>query len=103
MKDETKKDNQEEDKAHKEKFVNVAVITTSGSYPDHGFEQIPENQKVRVILEKATKHLKIADTKGWIALVDEKEINIEASFADNNLHSKVEIDFGPREGGGGCA
>ncbi len=103
MKNETQKHNREEDKTKKEKFVKVAVITTSGSYPNNGFEQTPEKQKIRVILEKAAKHLKIADTQGWIALVGEKEINIDANYVENNLHSKVEIDFGPREGGGGCA
>lgn len=102
MKDETKKEDKKPEQPN-EKFVQVAVITTSGSYPDQGFDRTPENQKIRVILEQTARKLKITDTSGWVALVGDKELNIEANFVENGLQGEVEIDYGPREGGGGCA
>ncbi len=89
--------------ATKEHFVEVSVVTTSGSYPSQGFERVPTHQKVKIVLEKASSSLGIAGTGGWIATVNGKEINIDKSFVDNGLSGQVEVDFGPREGGGGCA
>jgi len=87
----------------KENFVEVSVVTTSGSYPAHGFERVPKHQKVRVLLDKTAAHLGLADTGGWIATVNGKEIKVELNYIDNGLSDQVEIDFGPREGGGGNA
>ena len=89
--------------AKKEQFVEVSVVTTSGSYPSQGFAQAPGHQKVKIILEVAAKHLAIVDTAGWVATANGKEIKIDLSFVDNALSGQVEIDFGPREGGGGNA
>ncbi len=87
----------------KDHFVEVSVVTTSGSYPSQGFEQAPSRQKVKILLEAAARHLGIVDTSGWVATANGKEIKIDLSFADNALSGQVEIDFGPREGGGGNA
>ena len=84
-------------------FVEVAVVTTSGSYPETGFERTPIRQKISVILKKATNKLKITDTTNWIATVNDQEINVDATYLDLGLSGEVEIDFGPREGGGGNA
>jgi len=89
-------------KPPQEQHVEVAVITTSGSWPTDGFDRVSAHQKVRVQLEKAAKHLHLTDTTNWIATVNNKEINVDASYIDNGLHGEVTIDFGPREGGGGC-
>lgn len=88
---------------HKENFVQVAVVTTSGAYPDEGFVKTPLHQKVRIVLAEATRELKIADANGWIATVENRELDLEKNYFDNGLSGKVEIDFGPREGGGGNA
>lgn len=90
----------EEDKGN---FVKVAVVTTSGSYPDEGFSKVPTHQKIRIFLAEATRELKIADNSGWIARVNNKEIDQEKNYEENGLNGEVEIDFGPREGGGGNA
>lgn len=84
-------------------FVEVAVVTTSGSYPETGFERTPIRQKISVILKKAANKLKITDTTNWVATVNDQEINVDATYVDLGLRGKVEIDFGPREGGGGNA
>lgn len=97
-KNETDKDRQKD-----HNFVEVAVVTTSGSYPADGFDKTPVHQKIRVILEQATKKLKITDTTGWVALHGDVELNVEANYLESGLSGEVEIDFGPREGGGGDA
>jgi hypothetical protein len=86
-----------------ERFVEVTVVTTSGTWPSSGAEQVPIHQKVRVQLEKAARYLEITNTDGWIATVGGREIDIEKSYLDNQLSGTVVIDFGPRQGGGGNA
>jgi hypothetical protein len=84
-------------------FVEVAVVTTSGSYPHSGFERTPIHQKISVILKKAARELHISDTSDWVATIDDQEIDPAKTYLELNLHGQVEIDYGPREGGGGRA
>jgi hypothetical protein len=93
----------QQDSAHPDTHVQVVVITTSGSYPETGSDTVPAHQKVRQELKAASEALKLADTTGWVARVDGREIDPENSYIDNHLSGQVKIDFGPREGGGGCA
>jgi hypothetical protein len=79
----------------------VAIVTTSGSYPDAGFDEVPENQPVKVELDRAAHELHITNTTGWIATVGGNELHVEQSYAANHLHGTVEISYGPRETGGG--
>lgn len=92
-------------KPPKEQFVEVSVSTTSGFFPTEGFERVPVHQKVSVVLGKAQRELKIKDIAGWIATVTDtsgkRQIDPERSYLDNGLSGKVEIDWGPSEGGGG--
>jgi hypothetical protein len=93
------------EKSPKEQFVEISISTTAGFYPAEGFERVPVHQKVSVLLEKAQKELKIKDIAGWIATVTDgagkRRIDPERSYLDNGLSGKVEIDWGPSEGGGG--
>lgn len=86
-----------------EKFVEVRVVTTSGIFPESGFDRVPEHQIVDVILKKAAHHLNITNTDGWIAVVDGRKIDITKSYRDNALTGRVEIDWGPDHGAGGHA
>lgn len=86
-----------------EKFVEVRVVTTSGVYPEAGFDRAPEHQLVEVVLKKADEKLHITDTAGWIAVVAGRKINVKKSFAENALSGRVEIDWGPDHGAGGNA
>ena len=88
---------------HNGKFVEVRVVTTSGIYPASGFEKVPENQVVDVVLKKADHELHITNTAGWIAVVGGRKIDITRSYRDNALTGRVEIDWGPDHGGGGNA
>lgn len=90
-------------KDNKDQFVEVAVVTTSGAFPETGADRVPANQKVRQQLKAAALALGLADTANWVAKVDGHEINPETSYTDNGLKGKVHIDWGPREGGGGDA
>ena len=82
--------------------MEVAVVTTAGSFPKTGFEEVPVNQKVEVVLKKASHQLHIADTTGWVAKVNGTAIDITKSYAELGLHGEVEIDWGKPEGGGGA-
>jgi hypothetical protein len=84
-----------------DQHVEVGVVTTSGSWPEEGFDRVPAHQKIKVQLQQAAHHLKITDTSGWIAVANDKELNIEANYIENGLEGQITIDYGPREGGGG--
>lgn len=83
-------------------FVQVVVLTTSGSYPHEGDEQVNANQKVDVVLKKAAKALNLTDTSGWLVRDGDQPVNPDTSFAAQGLHGTVELDWGPEEGGGGA-
>jgi hypothetical protein len=83
--------------------VNVAVVTTSGTWPHTGHESVAANQPVKNELHRAAKNLNITDTTGWIAQVGDKELNVERSYTENGLSGQVDINYGPRKGGGGNA
>lgn len=88
---------------HSNNFVEVRIITTAGIYPDAGFEHVPENQPIKVIIKKADDKLHITNTDGWIAVVAGRKIDIDKSYGDNGLSARVEIDWGPDHGAGGYA
>ena len=83
-------------------FVTVAVYTTSGAYPGEGYERVKITETVGEILSKAGSTLKLTDTSKWIATVDGREIDPSKSYDTNNLKGTITIQWGPREGGGGC-
>lgn len=85
----------------KPNHVLVEVVTSGGVWPDSGPEEIPSHQKVRIVIEKATKALSIGDISKWVARVGDQKLNLEASFVDQGLSGHVVIDFGAVEGGGG--
>jgi len=88
---------------HNDKTLDVRVITTSGVYPESGFEKVPDHELVKTVLERADKKLHITNTTGWIAVVGGRKIDINRSFRDNGLSGRVEIDWGPDHGAGGHA
>ena len=62
-------------------------------------------KKVEVDLEKAGLTLNIKDTADWVAAVTRSsgrtEINPAKTYSENGLSGTVEIEWGPRHGGGG--
>jgi len=88
---------------HNDKTLDVRIITTSGVYPESGFEKVPDHELVKTVLEKADTKLHITNTTGWIAVVGGRKIDINRSFRDNGLSGRVEIDWGPDHGAGGHA
>src|ERR1041384_2804094 len=88
------------------KVIEVAVSTTAGFFPPHGHGKVPAAEAVQQELARAAKELKLTNTADWVASVlnpdgTRREIVVTASYIDNHLTSPVEIDWGPREGGGG--
>lgn len=88
-----------------EHFVEVSISTTAGFFPAEGFNRVPVDQKVEVELAEAKRTLTIKDTTGWVATVTsptgKRQIDVTRSYLDNGLAGRVEIDWGPSEGGGG--
>ena len=94
------------DSGPKKNHVEVSISTTAGFYPAEGFDEVPDNQKVEIELDKAKRELHIKDVGGWIATVTapggKRTIDPNKNYVENGLAGKVEIDWGPSEGGGGC-
>lgn len=88
-------------KSPKPNHLLVEVATTAGIWPSDGPEEVPNHQKVKVVLTKAADSLQLRDTSNWIASVDGLEINPELNYVDQTLAGHIVIDYGPREGGGG--
>ena len=82
--------------------IEVVVVTTSGTYPATGTDQVPIHQPVHAQLAKAARALNITDTTGWIARVNGTEIDVNKSYLENHLSGSITIDYGRQEGGGGC-
>ena len=84
-----------------DKHIQVRVITTAGSYPEHGHESVPVSEAVSAVLARAAAKLSITDTTNWVARIKANEVDPARSYADLGLHGEAKIDYGRREGGGG--
>jgi len=88
----------------KKNHLSVVVLTTSGRWPTTGVATVPSHQKVRVVLSHAAQDLGLAGTDGWLATVGAKTLDVDKSFVSNGFaEGSIEIDWGPRQGGGGHA
>lgn len=79
----------------------VAISTSSGFFPDHGFATVPLDQRVQVQLDAAKTALGITDTSNWVAVVKKDPIDANRTYRENGLKGEVTISWGPSEGGGG--
>ena len=85
------------------KPIAVAVITTSGTFPNvDDYRRAYSTEQVSVILSAAAKELDITNTADWDAFVDNRPIEPSKSFEENGLHGIVEIEWHKHEGGGGA-
>ena len=84
------------------KFIDVAVTTTSGFYPQEGYERLPMDQPVKHQLARAALFLHLTNTANWIAKVGDNKVDVEKSYAGNGLLGQVNISYGPAHGGGGA-
>lgn len=100
----TSKQDDDSKKAHKDKPLGVAVHTPSGIYPnDDDYHRAESGDKINHILKKTAKHLQLTDTSNWVVYgPDGNELDPNKTYADYNLKCVVEIEWQPREGGGGC-
>ena len=90
---------------HPGKIVEVSIMTTAGSYPAEGYNLVPSHEKIEFELEKAGRELDIKVTGDWIARVNGpsgmRTIDPAKTYLENGLSGKVDIDWGPKETGGG--
>ena len=88
-----------------EKVVEVSISTTAGFYPAEGYDRVPVDEKVEFQLEKAALDLNIKPTSDWIAKANGRggmrTIDPTKTYMENELSGRVDIDWGPKEGGGG--
>ena len=87
------------------KVVEVSVSTTAGFFPAQGYDRVSSDEKVEFQLEKAGHDLGIKPTSDWIAKVNGpggmRVIDPLKTYEENKLSGKIDIDWGPKEGGGG--
>ena len=88
-----------------EKLVEVSISTTAGFFPAEGYDRVPIDEKVEFQLEKAALDLDIKPTSDWIARVTDSEgtrdVDPTKTYMENSLSGRFDIDWGPKEGGGG--
>jgi hypothetical protein len=89
---------------HDDKLVAVAVITPSGFYPDENdYNRSYRGEIVGHVLDRAKVKLDLKNTADWVAEVDNRPIDPSRTFAENDLHGIVEIEWHKPEGGGGAS
>lgn len=83
-------------------LIEVTVFTTSGTFPEEGALRVPPVTVVKQVLARAAAKLGLTDTTDWVVTVGGRDINPGHSFTQNGLAGRVELEWGPREGGGGA-
>lgn len=81
----------------------VTVMTLSGVFPAEGGLRVKSDETISSVLEKAARKLDLADTSGWVVSLAGNDINASLTFGQAGLTGTVELDWMPREGGGGNA
>ncbi|GLQ48387.1 hypothetical protein GCM10007862_34380 [Dyella lipolytica] len=85
------------------KPIAVAVITTSGTFPNvEDYRRTYSTEPLSVILKAAAEKLGLTNTSDWEAFVDNRPVDVSKSFEGNALHNIVEIEWHKPEGGGGA-
>jgi hypothetical protein len=87
---------------HKQHTVEVRVITTAGTFPAAGYDRVPADQHIQVMLKRAADELHLVDTSNWVARSNGVDVQPNRSYAENGLKGRVDLDYGPPERGGGC-
>ncbi len=76
--------------------VKLAVRTPGRTWPTEGFILVPASQSVHEQLTRAVEALGIgADTSGWIASSEGRNLDIQATLEENGLAGEVIIRYGP--------
>jgi hypothetical protein len=76
--------------------VKLAVRTPGRTWPTEGFILVPASQGVHEQLTRAVEALGIrADTSGWIASSEGRNVDIQATLMENGLAGEIIIRYGP--------
>jgi hypothetical protein len=89
---------------NKKNHLEVAIVTTGGTFPESGFDEVALEQPIKVALSRAERALKLTNTADWIATSGNpsRELNVESSYRANHLSGQVYINWGPPQRGGGA-
>lgn len=85
-----------------EQHLSLQIVTTSGNYPDDGFRDFNQHQKLAAILQQAAAHLKLKNTDSWVAKSGERQLDPSKTLAENGLTDRTHIQWAPVERGGGA-
>lgn len=82
--------------------VLVTVVTTAGVFPAEGAKRYPTTTPISGALADAARKLRITAAPDWVVLVHETDMVASFTFAQAGLSGSVQLQWGPREGGGGA-
>lgn len=83
--------------------LGVAVITPVGTFPsDEDYRRVFADEKIKTILEDTAKAQHLTNTADWVVKADERTLDPEKTYRDENLTCVVEIEWHKPEGGGGA-
>ena len=83
-------------------LVDIQVVTTSGNYPDTGYQHFNIHEKLGIVLKQAANHLKLVNTDGWVARIGDRILNPDLTIGENAITGPATIRWAPVERGGGC-
>lgn len=85
----------------KNNTLKVLIYTLEGRWPLGHAADIPKGLTIKEVLHRASQELGLTDTSDWVARSEGKELDINQSFQHAHFSCLAEIDFQPRESGGG--
>lgn len=83
-------------------LIDIQVVTTSGNYPETGYQHFNVHEKLSTVLHQAASRLKLVNTDGWVARIGERVLNPDLTIAENAITGPATIRWAPVERGAGC-
>ena len=85
-------------------LVQVGMIARGGHGADDAVTHSARGVRI-ALADVADNREQVSDVTNWVVTVidakGQRELNPQSSYLDSGLSGKLELDWGPREGGGG--
>lgn len=85
-----------------EQHISLQIVTTSGNYPETGYREFNQHERLATVLQQAAAQLKLKNIDGWVAKVGDRQLDPAKTLAENGLTDETRIHWGPTERGGGA-
>lgn len=82
--------------------ISLQIVTTSDNFPEEGFREFNQHEKLATVLQQAAAKLKLKNTDGWVAKVGDRQLDPAKTLAENGLTDETRIQWAPVERGGGA-